>query len=322
MIEVCHIVKHFGQTAAVDDLSFTVKEGETFVLLGTSGCGKTTTLKMINRLIEPDAGEVMINGKNIRGRAPEILRRRMGYVLQDVGLFPHYTIEENIAIVPNLLKWDKVKIRSRAETLLEKFNLSPDIYLSLYPDQLSGGQKQRVGFARALMANPPILLMDEPLGALDPVTRHQIQKEFKHLDVLKGKTIILVTHDIPEAIELGDRICLMDQGKVQQTGTAIELLLHPENDFVKKFFSYDQFMLQLKALRIKDLLSYFRPAESFSGGQLLSAESDIMESIRQFSNLQQRNKKLIFLDEEKNQYYELSMEDVFMAFQRKTVTDK
>lgn len=322
MIEICHLSKHFDGLKAVDDLSFTVKEGEIFVLLGTSGCGKTTTLKMINRLLESDEGEIFINGKNIRERPPEILRRGMGYVFQDTGLFPHYTIRENISVVPGLLKWDKARVHSRAETLLKKFELPPDIYLDLYPDQLSGGQQQRVGLIRALMADPPILLMDEPLGALDPVTRRQIRKEFKQLDELKGKTIVMVTHDIPEAIELGDRICLMDKGREQQTGSAIELLLHPQNDFVKNFFSNDQFMLQLKALRIKDLLLYFKPVSPQPDSHQLNARSNILEAIEQLSILHPDNKKLMVVDENEHQYYHLSLAGLLAAFQQKISMDK
>lgn len=322
MIEARHLSKHFDHIMAVEDLSFNVKKGETFVLLGTSGCGKTTTLKMINRLLDPDGGEVLINGKNIRQQPPEMLRRKMGYVLQDTGLFPHYTIRENISVVPDMLKWDKAKIYSRAKTLLKKFNLSPDIYLDLYPDQLSGGQQQRVGFVRALMADPPILLMDEPLGALDPVTRSQIRKEFKQLDELKGKTIILVTHDIPEAIELGHRICLMDKGREQQTGSAVELLLHPKNDFVKSFFSGDQFMLQLKALHIKDLLFYFKPVNPQPDGYQLNARSNILEAIEQLSILQPENKNLMVVDKNNDQYYYLNLTGLLAAFQQKISADQ
>lgn len=322
MIEVRHVSKHFGNIKAVDDFSFTVKKGEIFVLLGTSGCGKTTTLKMINRLIEPDTGEIIINKENIHTHPPEILRRSIGYVLQDTGLFPHYTIRENIGVVPDLLKWDKVKTHARAEILLDKFNLSPDIYLNLYPDQLSGGQQQRVGFARALMADPPILLMDEPLGALDPVTRHQIRKEFKQLDELKGKTIVLVTHDIPEAIELGDRICLMDKGKAQQTGSAAELLLHPKNEFVREFFSTDQFMLQLKALHVKDLLPSLKPVNRKPDGSLLDSKTNLMETMERLLALPSENKGLMVINDNNDQYYQLNLNDLLTAFQRKISTAK
>uniref|UniRef100_UPI00261330F6 ATP-binding cassette domain-containing protein n=1 Tax=uncultured Mucilaginibacter sp. TaxID=797541 RepID=UPI00261330F6 len=213
MIVAEHLRKDFGKTAAVDDISFEVKEGETLVLLGTSGCGKTTTLKMINRLTEPSGGRISVNGKDVLDQNPDQLRRGIGYVLQNNGLFPHYSVAENMAIVPKLLKWDQQKIAQRTQTLLEKLHL-PEKYLNLYPNELSGGQQQRIGLARALMADPPVLLMDEAFGALDPITRSAIRKEFKQLDEFKRKTIVMVTHDVQEAFEMADRICLMDAGKI------------------------------------------------------------------------------------------------------------
>ena len=210
MIKVEQLSKHFGNVKAVDGISFELADHEKLILLGTSGCGKTTTLKMINRLIEPTSGSIFIDGKNIYGQSPEILRRRIGYVLQNNGLFPHYTVAENITIVPQLLKWDSKRTEKRIAELLEKLHLSTD-QLKAYPNELSGGQQQRVGLARALVADPPVLLMDEPFGALDNVTRSKIHAEFKALDELKQKTVIMVTHDVQEAFELGDCICLMDK---------------------------------------------------------------------------------------------------------------
>src|SRR6186713_652246 len=196
MIEVKNITKTFGGFRAVDDISFSVEAGENMIFLGKSGCGKTTLLKMINRLIEPDTGEIRIDGTVVNDQDPAVLRRKIGYVLQNTGLFPHYTVAENIAVVPRLLGWDKDKIRERTRTLLEKLHLPPDKYFSSYPHQLSGGQQQRIGLARALAAYPPVLLMDEPFGALDPITRASVKKDFKELDELRTKTIILVTHDV------------------------------------------------------------------------------------------------------------------------------
>jgi osmoprotectant transport system ATP-binding protein len=252
MIVVENLSKHFGQVKAVDGISFEVKKGENMILLGTSGCGKTTTLKMINRLIEPTSGSISLNGKNITEEPPETLRRGIGYVLQNNGLFPHYTVAENIAIVPQLLKWDKNKTIERTKELMEKLHL-PQEYLNTYPEQLSGGQQQRVGLARALMADPPVLLMDEPFGALDPVTRVSIRREFKDLDELKRKTIIMVTHDVQEAFELGDRICLMDKGRIMQLGTPAELLFKPTNDFVKEFLKEQRLQLEFKAITLNDI---------------------------------------------------------------------
>jgi osmoprotectant transport system ATP-binding protein len=252
MISVQQLSKHFGQTKAVDDISFEVAEHENLILLGTSGCGKTTTLKMLNRLIAPTSGTITINGKNILTQDPQGLRRGIGYVMQNNGLFPHYTVAENIAVVPQLLKWDTQRITTRTAELLEKLHLPTDL-LKAYPNQLSGGQQQRVGLARALIADAPVLLMDEPLGALDNVTRAKIQSEFKDLDELKRKTIVMVTHDVQEAFELGDRICLLDNGRVVQTGTPADLLFNPANDFVRQFLQAQRLQLEFKAVTLKDV---------------------------------------------------------------------
>ncbi len=252
MIKVEQLSKSFCGIKAVDAISFEVAEHENLILLGTSGCGKTTTLKMINRLIEPTGGNIFINGQNILAQQPEVLRRGIGYVLQNNGLFPHYTVAENIAIVPQLLKWDQKRIKNRTDELLEKLHLSTE-YLNAYPAALSGGQQQRVGLARALMADPPVLLMDEPFGALDNVTRSKIQAEFKALDELKRKTIIMVTHDVQEAFELGNRICLMDKGRVVQCGTPTDLLFHPKNDFVRGFLKEQRLQLEFKAIKLSDI---------------------------------------------------------------------
>jgi len=252
MITVESVSKNFNNLPAVDDISFVAHEKEILVLLGTSGCGKTTTLKMINRLIDSDSGNILINGKNSKEQKVEELRMGIGYVMQNSGLFPHYTIAENIAVVPRLQKWESKKIESRTEELIHKLHLSNDV-LKRFPHELSGGQQQRVGIARALMANTPILLMDEPFGALDNITKSDIHSEFKTLNELKNKTIILVTHDVSEAFELGHRICLMDKGKIIQTGTPKEMIYHPENDFVKNFFANNRLALEYKITKVEDL---------------------------------------------------------------------
>lgn len=253
MIIAENISKTFNDLPAVDDISFEVKKGETMVLLGTSGCGKTTTLKMLNRLIEATSGSVFIDGKNIFDSKPEMLRRTIGYVSQSNGLFPHYTVEENVAVVPKLLNWDKVRTSKRASELLNQLKLPLAAYGNKYPNELSGGQQQRVAIARALISDPPVLLMDEPFGALDPITRAGVRKEFLELPELKSKTIVLVTHDVQEAFELGDRICLMDKGKIVQSGTAKELILKPVNDFAKTFFDHQRFSLELSAITFEDI---------------------------------------------------------------------
>jgi osmoprotectant transport system ATP-binding protein len=252
MIRVESVSKNFNGKPAVEDISFQANDQEILVLLGTSGCGKTTTLKMINRLIEADSGHILIDGKNIRDQKAEELRMGIGFVMQHSGLFPHYTIKQNIAVVPELLKWEKKKTENRTHELLSKLHLSEDV-LSRFPSELSGGQQQRVGIARALIADTPVLLMDEPFGALDNITKADIHSEFKSLEELKNKTIILVTHDVQEAFELGHRICLMDKGKIIQTGTPTEMLYHPKNDFVTDFFAENRLLLEYKTATLKDL---------------------------------------------------------------------
>jgi len=252
MITVESVSKSFNNRPAVDDISFVAHEKEILVLLGTSGCGKTTTLKMINRLIESDSGRILIDGKNIKDHNIEQLRMGIGYVMQSSGLFPHYTVAENIAVVPKLQKWNSKQIKDRTEELIQKLHLSGDV-LNRFPHELSGGQQQRVGIARALIANTPVLLMDEPFGALDNMTKSEIHNEFKTLDELKNKTTILVTHDVSEAFELGHRICLMDKGKIIQIGTPKEMIYRPANDFVKNFFANNRLTLEYQITKISDL---------------------------------------------------------------------
>ncbi len=311
MIVAEHLSKHFNQTVAVDDISFEVKEGETLVLLGTSGCGKTTTLKMINRLAEPSGGRISVNGKDVLKQNPDQLRRGIGYVLQNNGLFPHYSVAENIAIVPKLLKWDQQKIDDRTKTLLEKLHL-PESYLPLYPNELSGGQQQRVGLARALMADPPVLLMDEAFGALDPITRASIRKEFKQLDELKRKTIVMVTHDVQEAFEMADRICLMDAGKIKQIGTPTELLFHPADPFVTSFLDEQRLQLELKAVSLDDLWEQHASFTGIKSVQEISSENSVWDAI---SLLQKNNLAVISIRQPKtNSWKQTSPQELMDAF--------
>ena len=308
MIKVEHLSKHFGKVKAVDGISFDVNEHENLVLLGTSGCGKTTTLKMLNRLIEPTHGKIFINNKNILEQQPEILRRGIGYVLQNNGLFPHYTVGENIAIVPQLLKWDKKQTQHRVSELLEKLHLSKD-YLNVYPNELSGGQQQRVGLARALVADPPVLLMDEPFGALDNVTKAKIHAEFKALDELKKKTIIMVTHDVQEAFELGDRICLMDAGKIVQQGTPAELLFKAKNKFVEDFLKEQRLQLEFKAIKPPP------PPEGGTfelHGAVLPADMSLWWMIEQLKFT--KAESITILDHQHKKVGQLSFEDLMSAF--------
>ena len=236
MIEFKHISKVYAEGfRALDDLNFRIEEGELFVLIGPSGCGKTTTMKMINRLIEPTKGEIWVDGQNIHTKDPVELRRNMGYVIQHIGLLPHMTIGENVALVPKLKKWEKGKYLKRVDELLDLVGLDPSIYRDRYPSELSGGQQQRVGVIRAMAAEPPIILMDEPFSALDPISREQLQDELNRLQREIRKTIVFVTHDMDEALKIADKICIMQTGKVVQIADSEQILRHPANEFVQSF---------------------------------------------------------------------------------------
>jgi osmoprotectant transport system ATP-binding protein len=241
-----------GNTA-VDELTLEVPEGEVCVLVGPSGCGKTTTLRMVNRLIEPTSGKIFVADDDVSKVKPVELRRRMGYVIQQVGLFPHQTIGTNVGTVPHLLGWSRDKTRARVDELLELVGLDPGTYRGRYPAQLSGGQRQRVGVARALAADPPVLLMDEPFGAIDPVTRARLQDEFLRIQREIAKTIVFVTHDIDEAVKMGDRIAILEVGGVlAQYDRPAELLGNPANDFVRDFVGSDRGLKRLKVMPITD----------------------------------------------------------------------
>ena len=239
MIRLTNVSKSFdkGNSYAVKDLSLQVEQGETLVLLGSSGCGKTTTLKMINRLIEPNAGTIEVGGEDITKQDPIELRRRIGYVFQGIGLFPHMTVEQNVELVPRILGWSIKRRKERAHELLQLVGLPPEEFASRFPDELSGGQQQRVGVARALAADPAYLLMDEPFGALDALSRETLQQELLALKEQLKKTIVFVTHDIFEALLLGDRIAILHQGKLEQIGTEKEILSAPATPFVRDLFA-------------------------------------------------------------------------------------
>lgn len=240
---------------AVADVSFEVPEGETCVLIGPSGCGKTTTLKMVNRLVEPSGGKIFVDGQNVLYQDPVELRRNIGYVIQQIGLFPHMTIRDNVATVPNLLGWDEHKIDDRVDELLATVGMDPATFRDRYPRELSGGQQQRVGVARALAADPPVMLMDEPFGAIDPITRENLQNEFLRLQKKIRKTIMFVTHDIDEAIKMGTRICLLQVGgRVEQYGSPDEILSHPANEFVAEFVGADRGLKRLSLMRVEQVM--------------------------------------------------------------------
>lgn len=245
MIELQHLEKRFGESLAVQDLNLIFPDGELTALLGPSGCGKTTTLRMINRLIEPSGGQVLLNGQDTRALKPEVLRRGIGYVIQQVGLFPHLNVAQNVATVPDLLGRDRRATAARVDELLDLVGLDPDTFRHKRPGELSGGQAQRVGVARALAADPPVLLMDEPFGALDPLARDRLQDAFRDIQRRLRKTVVMVTHDIDEALRLGDRVALMNAGRLEQFGTPDDLIHRPVSDFVRQFLGEDAALRQL-----------------------------------------------------------------------------
>ncbi len=256
LIELIEVSKFYSEQEkpAVDNLSMKIFEGEITVFIGPSGCGKSTTLKMINRLIEPSNGIIKINGEDITRLDPNKLRMKIGYVIQQIGLLPHKTIGENVAIVPKLYGWEKNKIKERVEDLLVTMGLNPKEVRNKYPSQLSGGQMQRVGVARAMAVDPPIMLMDEPFGAVDPIARSHLQDEFLRLQKDMKRTICFVTHDIDEAIKMGDRIAIFNEGKVVQYDTPINILMNPVNEFVRNFLGPDRLVKNLKLMTIEDAM--------------------------------------------------------------------
>jgi len=301
VIELKQVTKKYpGQAlAAVEELSFAVADGEICVLVGPSGCGKSTTLRMINRMIEPTAGIIEIDGKNIMASDPDRLRMGIGYVIQQIGLLPHRTIAENIAIVPRLYKWPKEKIRQRVDELLLMMGLDPEKTRHKYPSQLSGGQMQRVGVARAMAVDPPIMLMDEPFGAVDPIARNRLQDEFLRLQKEIKKTIVFVTHDINEAIKMGDKIAIFNMGKLVQFGTPQEILTHPANEFVADFIGHD---------RVVKKLSLYRVADAMQKGACRLEENELPQAL---AKLQDANSEVAFLvDAAGEPYGYLTLEDI------------
>ncbi len=258
MITLDKVTKFYGETLAVDGLSLEVEKGEVCVLIGPSGCGKTTTLRMINRLVRPTSGRIFIDGQDTSRADPEKLRRSIGYAIQSVGLFPHLTVAENIAVVPQLLHWEKGRVARRTAELLDLVGLDAAEYARKYPAQLSGGEAQRIGVARALAADPPILLMDEPFGAVDPLTRERLQAQFLRIQRGLKKTIVLVTHDLDEAIRLADRIAIMQSGRLVQYDTPEAILSRPANRFVRDFVGTDRALKRLSRITIKDFIKEAR----------------------------------------------------------------
>ena len=266
MIKLENLTKAFetpsGTVIAADRVNLAVADGEICVLLGPSGCGKTTTLKMINRLVEPTSGKIYIDGKDTDQYDPVELRRTIGYVIQQIGLFPNMTVEENVCVVPKLLGWSADKARQRASDLLASINLDPAVFMKRYPKELSGGQQQRVGVARALAADPPVLLMDEPFGAIDPINREVIQDEFLKMHRRLRKTVMFVSHDIDEAVKMADKIAIFRAGKLEQFASPDVILAHPANDFIAEFVGTDRTLKRLRLVKVRDALQPASPCVS------------------------------------------------------------
>ncbi len=263
--------------AAVDDLSLRVEPGEVCVIIGPSGCGKTTALRMINRLIEPTEGRITIDGTPVTSLSPPELRRRIGYVIQQVGLLPHLTVASNVATVPRLLGWDSAVRSARVDEMLTLIGLPPDEFAHRYPSELSGGQQQRVGLARALAADPPVMLMDEPFSAVDPVTRLRLQADFLELHRRVAKTVVFVTHDIDEALRMADHIAILREGRLVQFATPSDLLTDPADEFVADFVGRDRALKRLSLITVGDLRSDGRP--SGNGLPVVSADTSVRDAL-------------------------------------------
>jgi osmoprotectant transport system ATP-binding protein len=276
MIEFQNITRSFGAVRAIDGMNLKIERGEFVVLIGASGSGKSTMLKMINRMESHDSGKILFNGEEIYKFKVRDLRLRMGYAIQSVGLFPHWTVERNIGVVPQMLGWSIEKTRERVTTLLQLFDLDPEIYCQRFPHELSGGQQQRVGVARALAADPDVLLMDEPFGALDPVIRASLQQEIKRVHQSSGKTIVMVTHDIDEALLLATRIVLLDKGKIVQVGTPLQLLAQPASPLVTEFVGGSDIGIKLLSLKTAASLARAEPARGVAG---LPASTTLREAV-------------------------------------------
>jgi osmoprotectant transport system ATP-binding protein len=280
-VEFVNVSKRYpGQDApAIGDLSFTVPAGEVCVLVGPSGCGKTTAMRLVNRMIELTSGDILLDGTSIKGRDKARLRREIGYAIQQVGLFPHLSVADNIATVPKLLGWDRGRIRARVDELLDLVGLEPDMR-KRYPAQLSGGQRQRVGVARALAVDPPLMLMDEPFGAIDPITRSRLQDEFLRLQTEIRKTVLFVTHDIDEAIKMGDRIAVLRAGgELAQFATPADLLMHPADEFVEQFVGSDRALKRLALTRVREL--DLRPVVSTDGLPRIADDVPLRDALAQ-----------------------------------------
>ncbi len=275
MIQLDRLTKVFGEIMAVDNVTMEIPSGAVCVLLGPSGCGKTTTMKMVNRLIPPTSGKIYLDGRDTSGVDEVTLRRSIGYVIQQIGLFPNKTVEDNICVVPDLLGWDRKKARSRAADLLKMVNLDPAVFLRRYPKELSGGQQQRVGVVRALAADPPILLMDEPFGAIDPINREVIQDEFMKLQAELKKTIVFVSHDIDEAVKMASHIAIFREGRLVQYDSPNDILARPVDAFIAEFVGSDRTLKRLRLVKVADAM--MRDPPRVRAEDTLDTASKLME---------------------------------------------
>ncbi len=309
-IEFVDVTKRFpgASQPAVDDVSFTVREGAICMLLGTSGSGKTTLLRMVNRLIDPTSGSVVIDGEPTTERDPIALRRGIGYVIQQVGLFPHLTVEDNVRIVPSILGQSAAETSERVDELLRLVGLDPAEYRKRFPRQLSGGQQQRVGLARALAANPSILLMDEPFGALDAITRGRMQEELLRIQREMRRTILFVTHDVEEAFKLGEQIAVMSEGKLMQVGTPIELLSAPANEFVRRLIGADNVLRQLQYLPVSLALEPVNGAANDG----IAADAPLLQAMLR---LIERGEQALAVEEDGQVRGQVSVSSIFRAAQ-------
>jgi osmoprotectant transport system ATP-binding protein len=280
MIELSHVGKTYNGRAVVDDLSLTVPQGAFCVVLGPSGCGKSTTLRMINRLIDFDTGIIRVGGEDVMSVPAEALRRRIGYAIQSTGLFPHWRVADNIATVPRLLDWPRERVEARIDELLKLLRLDPAIYRNKFPHQLSGGEQQRVGVARALAADPDVLLMDEPFAAVDPITRDALQGEIARIHRETGKTILFVTHDIEEALRLATVIAILDRGRLAQLGTPLEIVENPQSDFVRDFIGAQG--IGLKLLSVRKVAERVRAGEP-ADGKPIAEDASLADALGQMA---------------------------------------
>jgi len=311
MVELVNITKSYHDKPVVKDISFKLKKGKTLALLGKSGSGKTTILKMINRLLEPDSGEILIDGTNILHTPKEQLRRNIGYVIQAIGLFPHWTVARNIATVPELLGWPVEKIKARVAEMLELMGLQPDMAVR-YPHELSGGQQQRIGVARALAAHPALLLMDEPFGALDPIIRKELQSDFQRLGIFREVTKIIVTHDVKEAFLLGDEIMLIDQGKIVTNGTPENLLFQNNSKLLTDFIGDELWQLKLSVITLKEVLPFVRLHETVPN-EPITIHATERPFVRIFS-IPERTQRQVTMVDDRGVVGHTSIEDLRNAF--------